>query len=183
VDRTTLSELVAAGATLAEIARRTGVHPSTARRWLRRYGLATDRMAAQAAARDGRARGAQTLVRACPRHGAVAHHRDARGSYRCPVCNGERVSRRRRAVKAALVELAGGRCVLCGYARCARALSFHHVDPATKEFGVALRGVSRSLQRAAAEAAKCVLLCANCHMEVEAGLAQVPDTLRGHGAG
>jgi hypothetical protein len=87
------------------------------------------------------------------------------------------VSRRRRAIKAALVVEAGGRCGLCGYDRCARALSFHHVDPATKEFGVALRGVSRSLARARAEAAKCVLLCANCHMEVEAGVALVPATV------
>lgn len=77
-------------------------------------------------------------------------------------------------MKAILVAEAGGACVLCGYDRCERALSFHHLDPATKEFGVAFRGHARSLDRARAEAAKCALVCANCHMEIEAGLASIP---------
>jgi hypothetical protein len=38
---------------------------------------------------------------------------------------------------------------------------------------VGLEGVARSLVRARAEARKCVLLCANCHAEVEAGMASV----------
>jgi ribosomal protein L30E len=50
------------------------------------------------------------------------------------------------------------------------ALHFHHIDPATKSFGLARRGITRSLERVRAEAAKCVLLCSNCHAEVEAGL-------------
>ena len=44
-----------------------------------------------------------------------------------------------------------------------------HLDPERKEFGIALRGVARSLERAREEVRKCVLLCANCHAEVEAG--------------
>ena len=65
---------------------------------------------------------------------------------------------------------AGGACVVCGYGRCIAALEFHHVDPAGKAFSLAARGVARSLERARREAAKCVLLCANCHAEVEAGM-------------
>ena len=34
-------------------------------------------------------------------------------------------------------------------------------------------GVARSLETARAEAAKCVLVCANCHAEIEAGLATI----------
>jgi hypothetical protein len=34
--------------------------------------------------------------------------------------------------------------------------------------------VTRALAKAREEAAKCVLLCANCHAEVEAGIAQLP---------
>ena len=33
---------------------------------------------------------------------------------------------------------------------------------------------ARSLARCRQEAAKCVLLCANCHAEVEAGVAELP---------
>ena len=51
-----------------------------------------------------------------------------------------------------------------------RALEFHHVNPSSKSFAIAPGGVTRSLDAARSEAAKCVLLCANCHAEVEAGL-------------
>ncbi len=79
----------------------------------------------------------------------------------------------RRKVKAQLIEEAGGRCVLCGYDRYPGALQFHHLDPESKEFGLGLRGVARSLDRCRAEARKCALLCANCHAEVEGGIATV----------
>jgi hypothetical protein len=81
----------------------------------------------------------------------------------------ERVAKWRRRVKLTLVREAGGRCKLCGYGRCAAALQFHHLDPANKSFALSHEGVTRSLAKARAEAAKCVLLCANCHSEVEAG--------------
>lgn len=166
--------MVEDGATLAEIATRAGVDRSVVRRWLREQGLATARMQRLQASRRARRGGRSELVWTCPHHGDSLHRLDARGTFRCTRCNGERVAQRRRTVKATLVAEAGGACVLCGYDRCERALSFHHLDPATKAFGVAFRGHARSLARARAEAAKCALLCANCHMEVEAGLASIP---------
>jgi hypothetical protein len=63
--------------------------------------------------------------------------------------------------------------VLCGYDRCMISLHFHHVDPAHKEFPMTIAG-GKSLASLRAEACKCVLLCANCHGEVEAGLAESP---------
>ncbi len=65
---------------------------------------------------------------------------------------------------------AGGGCSICGYDRCAGALHFHHLDPATKRFAVGGQGLTRSRASLREEAAKCVLLCSNCHAEVEAGL-------------
>jgi len=171
--RAILQELVERGASLRAIADELDVDRSTARRLLQREGLETDRMRAARLGRAARANGAATLLRTCSRHGELAFRKDARGTYRCPRCNGERVAERRRRVKEILVAEAGGACQLCGYDRCVRALEFHHVDPARKEFGVALRGVSRSLERARSEASKCVLLCSNCHVEVEAGLARL----------
>jgi hypothetical protein len=64
--------------------------------------------------------------------------------------------------------------VVCGYSRCQQALHFHHVDPPTKVFHLGGRGQSRALERSRREARKCVLLCGNCHAEVEAGLAKLP---------
>jgi len=72
------------------------------------------------------------------------------------------------------VEEAGGACVLCGYSRTLAALHFHHLDPAAKSFALAARGVTLSLAAARAEAAKCVLLCATCHAEVELGVKRLP---------
>ncbi len=81
----------------------------------------------------------------------------------------ERVAARRRQGKRLLVEEAGGRCVLCGYDRFEGALHFHHLDPATKKFGISQEGATLGIGTLRAEAAKCVLLCANCHVEVEHG--------------
>ena len=74
-------------------------------------------------------------------------------------------------MKEILVAEAGGQCALCGYSRCLAALEFHHVDPSTKRFAVAREGITRSIAKAREEARKCVLLCGNCHAEVEAGVA------------
>jgi hypothetical protein len=109
----------------------------------------------------------------CPRHGEIVHVRDVRGYFRCRLCRQEAVVRRRRRVKEILVAEAGGRCMLCGYDRCLAALEFHHVDPASKAFGVAQNGMARSIERLRAEVRKCVLLCSNCHAEVESGMTSI----------
>ena len=62
----------------------------------------------------------------------------------------------------------------CGFDAYVGALQFHHLDPATKAFEVSRQGITRSLQRLRLEARKCVLLCANCHAMVEAGLLTLP---------
>lgn len=72
-----------------------------------------------------------------------------------------------------LLDEAGGRCALCGYDRCIINLHFHHVDPAQKSFRLSSH-VGRSIAAFREEAKKCVLLCANCHGEVEAGLIESP---------
>jgi hypothetical protein len=90
----------------------------------------------------------------------------------------ERVSTRRRKVKEILVDEAGGACAICGYKRFAGALQFHHLDPEDKEFAISRNGATLGIETLRAEAAKCVLLCANCHVEVEAGLASLPTDRR-----
>ena len=62
-------------------------------------------------------------------------------------------------------------CEKCGYNKCKRALSFHHVDPETKLFEVRAstyflkKKITR--EQFIAEMNKCICLCMNCHMEVE----------------
>lgn len=86
---------------------------------------------------------------------------------------GEAVTRRHQKMRKTLVAEAGGACVLCGYNRCLFSLHFHHVDPAKKSFQMTV-AIGRSIAAFRAEATKCVLLCANCHGEVEAGMVESP---------
>jgi hypothetical protein len=174
MDRRLLSELVAEGLTLAEMAIRVDRPPATVRRWLREHGLHPARSRLSEPVPDN---GAVLRRRqmSCATHGETlfAERSDGEG-WRCLLCRSEAVSRRRRKVKEILVADAGGRCTVCGYDRHVGVLQFHHRDPAEKRFSLSEAGLARSLERAREEARKCVLLCANCHTELEAGLISIP---------
>jgi transposase-like protein len=172
IDRETLEALVGEGLSTRELSERIGLSQSTVRHWLRKHGLRTHR------ARRENAHGVRGLdpdrkVMECARHGSSEFWLEGRGIYRCLRCRSEAVARRRRRIKEVLVAEAGGRCSMCGYDRYLGALQFHHRDGEIKEFGLGDRGLTRSIDAVRAEAAKCVLLCANCHSEVEAGIVRV----------
>ena len=164
--REQLEPLVEQGRSIREIAADLGVSAATVRHWLAKHGLRTR-------PRHYSLRGEPkppVIARECPLHGWTDFVRIGAGRYRCSRCNTESVATRRRRIKEILVREAGGRCLVCGFAEYVGALHFHHVDPATKAFSLSRHGVTRSLRRAREEAGKCVLLCANCHAMVEAGL-------------
>lgn len=177
IPRDLLEELVARHLTVREIAAEVQRGTATVRHWLRRYGLSTTREARLRVKRSAAAGGRFTAV--CPRHGEQTFVVRRDNTSQCVRCRSAAVSARRRRVKEILVREAGGRCERCGYDRCIAALQFHHRDPAAKRFGVAGRGVTLSLATLRAEARKCALRCANCHAEVEAGIANL---LNGSGA-
>lgn len=83
------------------------------------------------------------------------------------------VANRRRKLRAKAIEYGGGKCHICGYDTCTRALSFHHKDPSQKDFGLSARGLTRSWDKIKVELDKCILLCANCHMEVHEGITKL----------
>ena len=130
-------------------------------------------------ARDGRPplNDGKSELRACPKHGLVPFREFSRGGgktrWRCTRCCGEAVTRRHRKIKRTLVEEAGGCCCLCGYARCLVNLHFHHVDPSTKSFSLTV-AMGKGLDTLREEARKCILVCANCHGEIETGLIASP---------
>jgi hypothetical protein len=169
IRREQLAALVDAGLSIRRIASELETSPTSVRHWLRRYELRTRFARGDRPASDG-----PELVHRCSRHGWTVFVRDRSARPRCRRCRAEAVSRRRRVVKETLVAEFGGACRLCGYDRFAGALQFHHLDPAEKRYALSDRGLARSLAKARAEAAKCILVCANCHAEVEAGLATIP---------
>lgn len=59
-------------------------------------------------------------------------------------------------------------CIRCGE-RDDNCLDYHHLDPSQKLFHLGnIRG--RSLRDIDAEVRKCVVVCANCHRKLHAGL-------------
>jgi len=175
ISRDELEPLVFEGLTIEQIAQRLGVGDTTARHWLRRHGLKTQRAQRRSALDLMHKSGQREAEAECREHGLVRHVSVAsERRLRCTKCRAEAVSRRRRKVKEILLKEAGGKCVICGYARHSAALQFHHVDPASKSFGLGVRGITRSIARLREEAAKCILLCANCHAELEAGAVELP---------
>ena len=167
IERATLEDFVARGWSMRAMARELDVGLATVRHWMAKYDL---RATAYVRHSESATTKPRELERHCGTHGLTAFiSSGAREHYRCKRCRSAAVSARRRRVKRILVEEAGGCCALCGYDRSPAALQFHHLDPAAKAFELSHQGVTRSIARARAEALKCVLLCANCHAEVESG--------------
>ncbi len=83
------------------------------------------------------------------------------------------VTKRRRKIKSMAIEYKGGKCQICGYKKYQGALDLHHIN-GVKEFSIGEKGYARSWKRTKTELEKCVLVCANCHRELEAGITQLP---------
>jgi 5-methylcytosine-specific restriction endonuclease McrA len=88
------------------------------------------------------------------------------------------VAKRRRKIKVLAIEYKGGKCQVCGYNKYPGALDLHHTSHKDKEFGIGDKGYTRSWDKVKAELDKCVLVCANCHREIEAGITQPPGVIQ-----
>jgi transposase len=176
LQRGDLEELIAEDLSVSQIATRTGFSATAVKYWLHRHGLTTSAAKRRADGRRAKSDGRAIVTMDCAVHGRTEFWLEGRGAYRCLQCRSERVADRRRRVKEILVNEAGGACVLCGYDRFPGALQFHHVDRSTKAFGIGQQGVTRSIEALRAEAAKCVLVCANCHAEIEGDLRTLDES-------
>lgn len=85
------------------------------------------------------------------------------------------VQKRRKKIKNMAVKYKGGKCHFCGYNKCIEALDFHHIEEnGEKNFSIGHKGYTRSWTRVKEELDKCILVCANCHREIHAGILQLP---------
>lgn len=84
------------------------------------------------------------------------------------------VAKRRKKLKQMVVEYKGGKCIICGYNKYVGVFDLHHKDDSKKEFGLSMSGLTRSWKKTRKEADKCILVCANCHREIHAGITQLP---------
>lgn len=169
-----LEPLVAEGLALGQIASRLKVSINCVCYWIEKYDLQKPKEIRAGDTAERLRNGDTRAFRRCRHHGNVEFVMDRRGTWRCRKCRQDAVSERRRKVKRILVEEAGGRCQICGYDRSVAALHFHHIDPATKRFTLSQKGHTQGIELVRQEAAKCALLCANCHVEVETGITKLP---------
>src|SRR3990172_7474961 len=88
----------------------------------------------------------------------------------CGYCQDERVSKWRHNKRNELIKRAGGQCTICGYNKYTGALEFHHIDPSTKEMNLSVTDMYR--KDVYDEINKCILVCANCHRELQVGMVE-----------
>jgi hypothetical protein len=88
------------------------------------------------------------------------------------------VAKRRKKLREMARIYKGGKCMICGYDRSLEALDFHHLDRSQKGFGISSKGLTKSWEKIKKELDKCILICANCHREVHAGLTQLPGEIQ-----
>lgn len=90
----------------------------------------------------------------------------------CRKCNREHALNRQHKIKQLCVDYKGGCCQLCSYNKYIGALVFHHINPLEKDFAIARIHNNFNI-KTISELDKCILLCANCHSEVHAGLIDI----------
>jgi hypothetical protein len=85
----------------------------------------------------------------------------------CKTCFNARSKERQQSIKRRAVEYKGGKCQRCGYQGHIASYDFHHKNPKEKSFTISVFK-NWSFWRIKSELDKCILLCANCHRELEA---------------
>jgi hypothetical protein len=81
--------------------------------------------------------------------------------------------RRRRKLRA--IAYMGSRCNSCGRDGPAALFEFQHRNASEKDFGLSESGIPHRWDKTVAGLDKCVMLCANCHREVHAGVRELDD--------
>jgi len=84
----------------------------------------------------------------------------------CKSCNSKRAMKREKDGKKRAVDYMGGKCSVCGYDNCIRALEFHHLEPNKKSKDYNKRFKVWSFDRQKEELENCIIVCSNCHREI-----------------
>ncbi len=69
-------------------------------------------------------------------------------------------------------------CACCGE-KDVVCLDFHHYDPLEKEFNMS-SALTKPVSKLIEEAAKCVVVCSNCHRKIHAGTLNIENYLSRH---
>jgi len=96
------------------------------------------------------------------------------------VCRSCIVNDRRFQVREKAIDYLGSKCSRCSYHKCLKALEFHHKNPKEKDFQIS-GNHTRKWESIQSELDKCVLLCANCHVETHDEIAKRESQIKSLG--
>lgn len=83
------------------------------------------------------------------------------------MSNSQAVKDFRKRLKLSLIYAFGEKCQICKNSYPSSVYEFHHLNPSTKNFSISGDGNTRSKEKIANEAYKCIMVCANCHRLIE----------------
>lgn len=154
MDKKQLEIYIEQNLTIRKIAQETKKSPSSIRHWLKKYGLTT-------------VKNKSRVCKFCGEKDTKKFMSIGRGlsKSRCKKCHNLYTRKRIKDNKKKAVEYKGGNCIVCGYNKCMRSLSFHHRNPEIKDLNWN-KMRSWKLEKIKKELDKCDLLCNNCHGEV-----------------
>jgi hypothetical protein len=175
----TIEKLLKEGYSLNKISRETGKSLGSIIYWVRKHNLRVNFKNFKQGGRNVRVKD-YGVPRICPRcnlNKEATDFYDSKGiknagTY-CKQCMNEHTMERVRNMKQKWVEYKGGKCQLCGYSKCPGALEFHHLDPSKKDFNLSRYRVRAFNEQIRQEIDKCLMVCANCHREIHAGLVDI----------
>lgn len=172
MEKNQLQSLIDLGYSTYKIAAALNVAQTTIRYWLKKYELVTNNSKKSPVVRN-------TLAKCCPKcktlklYSEFYNKRSGAGSSTyCKPCSNEQAITRQRAFKQNCVTYKGGSCQICGYNKTNNALEFHHLDPLEKDYTVSKKKLYSFDENIKKELDKCILVCANCHREIHAGIVE-----------
>jgi hypothetical protein len=84
----------------------------------------------------------------------------------------------RQRIKQEFVNSFGNKCCVCKKSYPIVVYDFHHIDPNDKKFSIS-KGWVQNNGQLLEEIMKCVMVCSNCHRQINAGTKHVPkDAIR-----
>ena len=161
-----LKELVELGLSQRGIAEQLNTSQTNIRYWLKKHNLTTFKPIVNT-------RECPCCKNNLPLNAFYARRGKDGSSVYCKECTSNQTLKRQRELKEQAIQYKGGKCSVCDYNKYQGALEFHHLDPSKKDFSISQVRNTSFNDKIKAELDKCVLLCANCHREVHAGLIEL----------
>lgn len=164
MEKEELEKMIESGMSSRDMTRETGKSQTSISYWLKKWGLKT----------SPKLYSTEYNCKHCGEKNPDNFYGHYKGT--CKKCFNKTQTNKFREVRRLIVLENGGECKICGYSKYIGALEFHHLDPSKKDLSYQ-SSKCWSIERIRKEVSGCVLLCSNCHREIEAGITELPNCI------